>query len=183
MTIRAILSQSEVCSGPHAFRIAPDRLIFDKGGRVASAAHEGAVFPFQVEPGALMVKPAGIEAHEHELPAMMFLVAFDALSVGIGAVKTFAAPYTHSDIIMARKASCVVDAAAERMAPGAVVDALQMRVRRREGSGRDLCMRGLRHDQPHKKKRPCSQHPSHHTTPTSSQIPPPLRHAPRGSRK
>ena len=181
MTIRAILPQAEVCPGLHAFRVAADCLVFDQGGCVASAAHDSSMLPLEVESEALMVKPAGVKPHERKLPAMMFLVAFDALPACITAVKSLATAHTRRDIIMTRQTSRIVYPTADGVTLSTVIYAFQMCVRRGEGSGRDLGTKVLRHEQPRKKEHPCSQDLFHLTTPTSIRMPPRPRHGRRGS--
>ena len=182
VTVRAFLSQSEVRSVLHAFGVLTDCAVLDQRRSVATATHDGSMLPFEVEPGALMVKPAGVKPHESELPAMMFLVAFDALPACIAAVKSFTTAHTHRDIIMTRQTSRIVYPAAYGVTLSTVFDAFQMCMRRGEGSGRDLCAEGLRHEQPRKKQHPCSQDWPHLTIPTSIRMPLQPRHGQRGSR-
>jgi hypothetical protein len=96
------------------------------------------VFPLQRETNGGMVEHFLVHPDEIEIPSVVLLMAGDALS---GPERRVESPFRRDpgvQLLVARKASPVLDRAPELVAGGAIIDPFEGRMRRGEFSGRDL---------------------------------------------
>jgi hypothetical protein len=144
MTACTIARQAKVRSPGYHLRILEDIRRPDFLFRMALPAFNGPVLPLKDKACRTMVKGLCIEAEELEFSAVMLLVALRAWFLRDPGMKPFARVDPGAELGVTVEAAGSRDRFAQRMAARAVPDSLQVCMRRREFSRRNLRVRHRR---------------------------------------
>jgi hypothetical protein len=118
MTAQAFPSEAEEGPRFHPGGIAPDPFLTHIGRTVARNAGGACMFSRKCEPGPLVIEVRRVEPHDAELPAVVLLVALDALVGAKAPMHTGTARHAVRNFRMAAQAFLIVDVLAETVACG-----------------------------------------------------------------